>query len=124
MKAIKIMKIIGKLLSLLSVLPVIVFFTYYIMASIKLGEFATVESDYNPFYDTLDGVSIYNFFSRTMFYLIDKYPVFCFFIPYSILSLFNTKLRLNKNYYLIWIVSFILLITIYLSKDLGGWMFD
>ena len=44
-------KVIGKILCLSSALSVVVFFTYYIMASIKLGEFATVESNNNPFYD-------------------------------------------------------------------------
>ena len=114
MKVIKIMKIIGKSFSLLSALPVIVFFTYYIMASIKLGEFATVESDYNPFYDTLDGESIYYLFSRTFGYLL-YYLTPLYFIPYIILSIFLPNLRLDRKYYLIWIISIILLIVIHLS---------
>ena len=110
----KILKTIGKILSFSSVIPVIVFFTYYIMASIKLGEFATVESDYNPFYDTLDGESIYYLFSRTFGYLL-YYLTPLYFIPYIILSIFLPNLRLDRKYYLIWIISIILLIVIHLS---------
>ncbi|MBX7226226.1 MAG: hypothetical protein K1X55_09355 [Chitinophagales bacterium] len=122
MKAIKIMKIVGKLLSLLSALPVIVFLTYYIMASIKLGEFATVESDYNPFYDVFfKGGTLYDVFTLTFAYLV-YYLTPLYFIPYIILSIFLPKLRLERKYYLIWIISIILLIAIYLS-NLLDWMF-
>ena len=122
MKVIKIIKIVGKSLSLLSALPVIVFFTYYIMASIKLGEFATVESNYNPFYDVFfEGDTLYILFSRTFGYLV-YYLTPLYFIPYIILSIFLPKLRLEWKYYLIWIISIILLIVIYLS-DLLEWFF-
>ncbi|MBK8673489.1 MAG: hypothetical protein IPN93_11070 [Bacteroidetes bacterium] len=42
-------KSLGKLLSFSSTITVIIFFTYYIIASIKLVEFASAKNDYNPF---------------------------------------------------------------------------
>ena len=119
----KTLKTIGKILSFLSAIPVIVFFTYYIMASIKLGEFATVESNYNPFYDFIfEGAILYDFFALTFSYLVFYFYTPLYFIPYIILSIFLPNLRLDRKYYLIWIISIILLIVIYLS-DLLEWFF-
>ena len=118
-------KVIGKILCLSSALPVFVFFTYYIMSSIKLGEFATVESNNNPFYDVFfEGAKLYDFFSLTFSYLILFFIIIsCIIVPYFILSIYKPELRLNTKYYFIFILSFILLMTILLSENLFDWLF-
>ncbi|MBK6340652.1 MAG: hypothetical protein IPF63_14040 [Bacteroidetes bacterium] len=112
-------KSLGKLLSFSSTITVIIFFTYYIIASIKLGEFASAKNDYNPF----DNSFLYTTFSTIIDYLFG-YLIFCTFIPYAILSFFIHSLRLNKAYYLNWLICALVLVYLMCSKNFGGWMFD
>lgn len=113
----------GKVLSFSSTIPVIVFYIYYLMASIKIGKFATAKNDYNPFYDVFDGVSIYNFFSGIVDYMFG-YFIFCAFIPYAILGFFIPSIRISKTYYLNWLFFAVVFVLTMCSENFGGWMFD
>jgi hypothetical protein len=115
----------GKLVSLSTALFVIVFFTFNIISSIKLDEFASFEIKLCHIYDfpfQIEG--FYTFFPKTFLFLILYFILsYCIFNLYLILGIFIHKLRLSKMYYLIWLISFLLIIAISFFKDFSERLF-